>query len=162
LLVGVLSDTHDHVPRIEAALRLFAERKVQALVHPGDFVSPFAVRKLLAFDGPIHATYGNNDGERAGLKALMPQLQDGPLFVDLDGRAVLIHHYVGWCDPADIKRADIVVTGHSHEIINDMTDGRLFLNPGECCGWVKGRPTVAILDTAGPSAEIIELDRKQR
>ena len=158
MLLGVLSDTHDHVPLIGAALSLFAERKVEAMIHAGDFVAPFAVRKLLEFDGQIYPTYGNNDGEREGLKALLPQIQDGPLFVEIDDCTILVHHYIGMCKPEDVQRATVVITGHSHQIVNRLDESRLFLNPGECCGWVNGRATAAILDTAGPSAEIIDLE----
>ena len=157
MLVGVIADTHDRLPLIDAALDLFAERKVEAVIHPGDFVAPFAVRRLLRFDGPLHVTYGNNDGERTGLVGLMPQIRDGPLFVELGGRTVLVHHFLDWCDAADIERADIVVTGHTHQVVSRFEHGRMFLNPGECCGWVTGRCSVAILDTAGPSVEVCNL-----
>jgi len=157
VLVGVLSDTHDRLPMIDAALALFALRRVEAVIHAGDLVAPFAARRLLRYAGPLHVTYGNNDGERAGLKQLLPQIQDGPLFVTLGGRTVLVHHFVDWCQPADLSQADIIVTGHTHEVVNRFEPGNLFLNPGECCGWVTGRCTVAILDTDGPSAEVCEL-----
>lgn len=157
MLVGVIADTHDRLPLIDAALAVFAERRVEAVIHPGDFVAPFAVRRLLNFNGPLYVTYGNNDGERGGLRGLLPQLQDGPLLIELGGRTILVHHFIDWCTPADLARAEVVVTGHTHEVVNRVEDGKLFLNPGECCGWVTGRPTVAILDTAGPSAEICEL-----
>ena len=157
MLIGVLSDTHDRLPMIDAALALFARHGVKAMIHAGDFVAPFAVRPLLAFNGPIHATFGNNDGERKGLKNLLPQLVDGPLHVELGGRSILVHHFVDWCDPADVERAEVIITGHTHEVVNRVDDGKLFLNPGECCGWVTGRCTVAILDTDGLSAEVCEL-----
>jgi len=157
MLVGVISDTHDRLPMIEAALDLFERQGVEALIHPGDFVAPFAVKKLLRWRGPLHVTFGNNDGERKGLSALLPQLQDGPLWVELDGRSILVHHFIDWCSPQDIARAQIVITGHTHEASVRTDKGRLLLNPGECCGWVTGRCTVAILDTKAPSATIHEL-----
>jgi putative phosphoesterase len=158
MLIGVISDTHDRLPMIDAALELFRRRCVEAVIHPGDFVAPFAIRRLRRYEGPMYATYGNNDGERAGLKALMPQVVDGPLHLTLGGRRILVHHFVDWCDPTDIDRADIILTGHTHEVVNRFDRGKLFLNPGECCGWVHGRCTVAILDTDGPSAEVCELE----
>lgn len=158
MIIGVLSDTHDRLPMIDAALALFAKRRVEAIIHAGDFVAPFAVRRLLRYDGPLYVTYGNNDGERAGLKELMPQVVDGPLLVELGGQRILVHHYIGWCAAKDIERADIVITGHTHEVVNRVDGGRLLLNPGECCGWVTGLCTVAVLDTKGPSAEICELE----
>jgi uncharacterized protein len=159
VLVGVLSDTHDRVPLIAMALDLFAERGVGAIVHAGDICSPFAAKALKAAEErcPLHVILGNNEGEMAGLKGVLPQLCQGPMRLELDGRKILVHHFDRWCEPADVAWADVVVTGHTHEVVNEMRDGALFLNPGECCGWVNGRCTVAVLDTAGPKAEIVAL-----
>lgn len=157
MLVGVLSDTHDRLPAIEAALAVFVRRNVQAILHPGDLVAPFAAKRLLAWKGPLHVTYGNNDGERKGLKGVLPQIQDGPLLLKLGDKGVLLHHFFDWCKPADLAKAQIVVTGHTHEVINEARNGQLILNPGECCGWITGRSTVAVLDTDAFSADIVEL-----
>ncbi len=158
MLVGVISDTHDRLPAIDRALALFAERGVEAIIHPGDLVAPFAARRMLGYEGPLHVTYGNNDGERKGLKHVLRQIVDGPLPVALGGRNILIHHFIDWCKPQDIEWADIVITGHTHEVVNRFEGDKLFLNPGEACGWVNGRCTVAVLDTDGPSAETCELN----
>ncbi|MCH7526345.1 MAG: metallophosphoesterase [Planctomycetes bacterium] len=158
MLVGVISDTHDRLPMIDRALRLFEKRGVEAMIHSGDLIAPFAARRLLAYKGPLHVVYGNNDGERAGLKEALPQVVDGPLFVELGGKAILVHHFIEWCKPEEIRRADIVISGHTHEVVNRFEGDKLILNPGECCGWVNGRCTVAILDTQGPSAEVCELE----
>ena len=158
--IGVLSDTHDRLPVIDAAVRLFVQRGVDAIIHAGDYVAPFAAKRLLAFPGPLYAVFGNNDGERRMLKETLPQLVDGPLFVELGGRRVLVHHFVEWCTPEAIAEADIVVTGHTHEPGFETRGGTFYLNPGECCGWLSERCTVAVLDTDGPSAEIVELEAK--
>jgi len=158
VLVGVISDSHDRLPAIRAAMDLLGRRAVEAIIHAGDFIAPFSVKPLLEFEGPIYATFGNNDGERTGLKKQLPQLVDGPLWVALGGRAILVHHFLGWCKPEDVAAADIVITGHTHEVVNHFVDKKLLLNPGECCGWQTGRCTVAILDTDGPSAEVCELE----
>jgi len=158
MLIGLISDTHDRLPMIDRGLTVFRDRGVQVLIHPGDFIAPFAVKPLVDFGKPIHATFGNNDGERAGLKKLLPDLVEGPLFVELAGRVILIHHFIDWCRPEDIERADIVLTGHTHQARVHEESGKLFVNPGECCGWVTGQCTVALLDTDGPSVEIVDLE----
>ncbi|HNQ23638.1 MAG TPA: metallophosphoesterase [Phycisphaerae bacterium] len=158
MLIGVLSDTHDRLPMIDAAIACFRREGVAVLIHPGDFVAPFALKRVLTFGGPVYATFGNNDGERRGLREVHPTLADGPLFIELDGTAILVHHYLDWCKADWVARARIIVTGHTHEPVARTEDGRLFVNPGECCGWVTERCTVAVLDTAGPSARIIELE----
>ncbi len=155
--IGVISDTHDRLPTLDRGLAILQGRGVELIIHPGDVVAPFAAKRLLAWPGPLHITYGNNDGERAGLKAVLPQIKDGPLWLDADGRRILVHHFVDWCAPAHIAQADIIITGHTHEVVNERKSGKLFLNSGECCGWLYGRCTVAVLDTRSLSAEIIEV-----
>ncbi len=155
--IGVVSDTHDRLPMIDRAMEVFIRQQVQAVIHAGDVVAPFAAERLLQYSGPIYAIYGNNDGERAGLRRVLPQIKDGPLKLEMAGRQILVHHFIDWCSSRDIDQADIIITGHTHEVVNERQNGSLFLNPGECCGWVNERCTVAVLDTELMSAEILDL-----
>jgi len=157
LRIGVISDTHDRLPAVHAALAEFRRRGIETLVHPGDLVAPFTARVLADWPGTLHVVYGNNDGERRGLKAVLPHIQDGPLRLELAGRRLLVHHALEWCRPADIDRADVVLTGHTHEAAIRRDGERLFVDPGECCGWVTGRCTVAVVDLASCEAELIEV-----
>lgn len=157
--IGVISDTHDRLPTFRRAVTLFQRLGVDAILHAGDYVAPFAA-KLIAPDVlpiPLHCIYGNNDGERAGLKATLPNIIDGPLRVELGGKTIVMAHFIDWMKPADYADADIVITGHTHEIVNETRDGKLFLNPGECCGWLTERCTVALLDTETCNAEIVDV-----
>jgi len=155
--IGVISDTHDRLTTLRAALERFAEPGIDMLLHPGDVIAPFAARLLAEFHGTLHITYGNNDGERAGLKNVLPQIQDGPLFIESSGKTILLHHALDWCAAEDIQRADVIVTGHTHELSIETRADKLFLNPGECCGWVTGRATVAVLDSESNDVEVIEV-----
>jgi len=158
--IGVLSDTHDRVPTFERALRGFREREVEAIFHAGDFVAPFAA-KLLKPDSapaPVYCIFGNNDGEREGLLKTLPHLRDGPLRVELGARVIVMHHYLDWFSDADVEDAAVVISGHDHTVHVEARDGRLYLNPGECCGWVTGRCTAAILDTESLEAEIFDIE----
>lgn len=155
--VGVISDTHDRLTTIDRGLEILRSRGAEVLLHPGDVVAPFAAKRFLDWPGDLYITYGNNDGERKGLKAILPQIQEGPMLLGVAGRRILLHHFIDWCSQEEIDRAEIVVTGHTHEVVNELREGKLFLNPGECCGWVTGRCTVALLDTDSLTAEIIEV-----
>lgn len=162
--VGVISDTHDRLPTFERAVAMFRRLEVGAILHAGDFVAPFAA-KLLGPDAglpmPVHAVYGNNDGEKAGLKKVLPQVVDGPLKVKLDGRTIVMHHWTDWLKPADTAGADAVITGHTHEVVTEHRDAggrrQLWLNPGECCGWLTGRCTVALLDLQTLEPQIVDI-----
>lgn len=159
--IGVIADSHDHLPPLRRAVQMLVRHKVEAIIHVGDFIAPFAA-KLIAPPNvpesiPVHCCYGNNDGERAGLKKVLPQVVDGPVKLTLGGKKVVFHHFIDWLKPADINAADIVISGHTHEIVNEKRDGKLILNPGECCGWVNDKCTVAILETDTLGVRIIEI-----
>lgn len=157
--LGVLSDTHDRLPTLRRALALFKRLKVDAILHAGDFVSPFAADLLgpSKLTIPLYCVYGNNDGDLAALKAKLPQIVKGPLRLKLAGRTIVMHHFIDWLKPTDIAGCDVVITGHTHEVVNEQKQGRLYLNPGECCGWVFDRCTIALLDLETLAAQIIEV-----
>lgn len=159
MLVGVISDTHDRLPTFRRAVAMFERMKVGAIFHAGDYVAPFAA-KLIAPDvlrTPLYCVYGNNDGERAGLKQVLPNLVDGPLRVQLAGRTIVMHHFIDWLKPADMQGVDVIITGHTHHIVNEKRGNTLYLNPGECCGWLTDRCTVALLDLAKLEAHIVDV-----
>ena len=155
--LGVVSDSHDHVKLLRRALDEFSARDVAAVLHAGDLIAPFSAKLLVGLDVPVYCIFGNNDGEKAGLKKLLPQLQYGPLRLELGGRTIVMHHFFDWLKPEDVEGADVVIGGHTHEIVHDMRGGVLYLNPGECCGVLTDRPTVAVLDTEDLSVETIDL-----
>lgn len=157
--VGVISDTHDRLPTFRRAISLFDRLKVSAILHAGDYIAPFA-GKLIGPEAtalPVHCVYGNNDGEKAGLKAVLPQIVQGPLRIEINNRIIVMHHFIDWLKPADIVGADVVITGHTHKVVNETKNKTLFLNPGECCGWVNEQCTAAILDLDTLTAEIIQI-----
>jgi len=157
--VGVISDTHDRLPTFKAAVEKFHELEVDMLLHAGDYVAPFAA-KLIAPDAwhkPLVCIYGNNDGETAGLKNTLPNIVQGPVSVQAGGKKIVMHHYIDWFTHDDIAGADIVISGHTHGIVNEHREGRLYLNPGECCGWLTDRCTVALLHPEKLQAEILHI-----
>jgi len=156
--IGVIADTHDRLDYLDKALAVFAHEPVEAVVHAGDLVAPFAAKRLVTCGCPVHVVYGNNDGERAGLARILPGITDGPVAVTLGTRRISLDHRAP-CDPnPPIADAEVVVFGHTHEAMNEVRDGVLYLNPGECGGWVTRRATVAVLDTETLVARIVSLD----
>jgi len=68
MLIGIVSDTHDDLAALGAAVDLFESAGVDAVVHCGDFVAPFSVTPfdIGGDDAPeFYAVRGNNDGEWA-------------------------------------------------------------------------------------------------
>ena len=160
--IGAISDTHDNLTAMAAALDHFAKAGVEVILHAGDYVAPFALKRLLAARLPVYGVFGNCDGERAGLATLVPELSDGPRHLELGGKKVCLVHIDKRLTPEDFEASDIIVCGHTHEPKVERREGRLVVNPGECCGWLSGRCTVAVIDTQAMSAEVREVCRQAR
>lgn len=159
--IGVLSDTHDNVPRIEQAVDLFNARGVGHVVHAGDFISPFAIKPLKRLRCPVLAVFGNNDGERLGVAAQFAgigEIHPNVGSARLADRSVAVVHYPELAEPlARSGEFDLVVYGHTHKIDERREGTCLLLNPGEAGGWLSGRSTVAIVDLESLTCEILDL-----
>lgn len=155
--IGILSDSHDHLDRLNVMLAQLSARKIEHLIHLGDFVAPFAMKRVLTYPGPKTMIYGNNDGEKKGLKKLFPELQDGPIRVTLGGVRFGLAHSVEEIPAQYRAECDVVLYGHSHtRVLKPGAHGQaLELNPGETCGWLTGKPSAVVFDTADRSIEWI-------
>jgi predicted phosphodiesterase len=69
MLIGLLADTHDRVPAIDALVREMLSRGVGMILHAGDFCSPFSLKPLLDHNVAMAGVFGRNDGDYEGLKA---------------------------------------------------------------------------------------------
>lgn len=164
--LGILADTHDHLDRIALAVQLLHKEGAEGLIHLGDFVAPFALRGVLKFNGPVFAIFGNNDGEKKGLKKTFAELRpgcellDGPTVFEIGGRKLGCAHSVEEIPVEYRTTCDGVFYGHSHTRVHlPREKGRaLELNPGEGCGWLTGKPSLAMLDLDTMAARILEIE----
>ena len=158
--IGIIADTHDHMDNTKKAVSAFAERGVKKVYHCGDIVAPFVVPVLKGggFEECV-AVFGNNDGEWLLLSRFFQQvgsISKPPLFTDAEGKRIALLHEPLPMDAMESLPVDIVAFGHTHEIV--VKEGRpLVVNPGECCGYLTGRATVAVADLEEMKAEIIDL-----
>jgi hypothetical protein len=166
MIIGVFSDVHDAIGNLEKAINRFQKENAEALVFCGDFCSPFAAAFISQCGIPVHAVFGNNDGDRfqilnktygSTLKIYGEYIGDLDSQLVLDGLKIGVTHYPYYAKPM-IKTGwyDCVFYGHSHKAEKQKFGNNLMLNPGEVAG-VFGAPSIALLDTALKSSEIIGL-----
>ena len=156
MLVGVISDSHDNVPKLHAAVELLRQKGAQHLIHAGDYVALFAVKVLTQSGLPFPGVFGNNDGETQGIHSLTRNIHLSPYWFALGDRRFVIAHDLGKL-PADARGdADVIVFGHTHQVLVEKGPP-LLLNPGECCGWVTGKCTVTLLDTESLDVSVLEV-----
>lgn len=155
--IGILSDSHDNLPHLEKAVRLFNKEKVGFVLHAGDFVSPFAAQKLNALNMPWQGVFGNNDGEKNGLtKISASRIRQGPLRLSLESKRITLIHDLGNINPL-AEKADLIVCGHTHKPEVRKLDAMLIVNPGECGGWLSGKSTAAVVDLERMRVRIVKV-----
>ena len=155
--IALISDTHDHLEHVAQALKIFSQARAEALIHAGDFASPFTAEKIATFDGPIYAVYGNCDGDHANLSRFIPNIAPQPSAFELAGRHFVLAHNQYAIPAGLIPQADVIVVGHAHMPQHSRLGQALLVNPGECCARVTGQATVALLDSEDLSVEIVTL-----
>lgn len=165
--VGVLSDIHDNLANLDAALELFRERGVDTLLFLGDFCSPIPARRLAGFEGVVHCVFGNGDGDRFAMREIATaegsalHLHGEWAELQFAGRSVALTHYPLYARAlARTGDYDAVFSGHTHERHEERYGRSLWLNPGEVMGW-KGPGSVAIWDSEANTAEFLTLAGKQ-
>lgn len=163
--VGIVADTHDRIQVIDIIVKRFNDEGVDLVLHAGDYIAPFAVLRFKPLKAKFLGVLGNNDGDHNLLKRrfeeIGAQLYGRFAELNIGGlRAALIHGEDEALLRALINSGyyDIVVHGHTHKAEIYNVGKTLVINPGEACGYLTGRATVALLDVEKRSAELIEVN----
>jgi len=162
MLIGVLSDTHDNVWKLDAALPHL--QQAQVVLHCGDLCSPFMVRRLATglAPRPVHLVWGNNEGDRLAIARVAEGFPNITLHgqvarLELDGLRVAVNHYPDLAaDLAASGRYDLVCYGHDHQAHLGMEQDCTLLNPGELMG-LNGRSSCALFDSESHDVRWIDL-----
>ena len=160
-MIGIMSDSHDNLDAIRKAVNIFNNEDLEVVIHAGDLISPFTALEFRKLDTELVAIYGNNDGEKEGLKAAYKKICVLEDFkeISIEGWKFSIIHGSNQAivdSLAKCGKYDVVIRGHTHKmgIINGET---MIINPGEVCGYVSGEQTVVLLDTDDLSFEVIHM-----
>lgn len=139
--IAVLSDSHDQIPNLHAAVQRANEAQANLLIHCGDLISPFMLRYLHAFNGPVHLIYGNNAGDQHLISA-----RCGKIFANIHHhgthgritvggwRIAFIHYPKLARDIARSGEYHLVCYGHDHIFNSEHVGACLLVNPGDLLG----------------------------
>jgi putative phosphoesterase len=163
--IGIMSDTHDNLMAIDAAVRRFNEENVKLVLHAGDYVSPFVIPRFKPLKAKMIGVFGNNDGDHEFLRARFkenPNLEIRGSFAKIEVSGVKIALLHGNDQElvnslADLSAFDVIVHGHAHTSEIKRRNRILTINPGEVCGYLTGKSTVAFLDVENRTASISTL-----
>ena len=134
MLLGIISDTHDHAKRTARAIKLFTEARVEAIVHCGDICEP-GILALFA-DMPTYYVMGNNDydPELKAAEDQMPNLTylgEGGIITLADRKLAVTHGHLNRVARELLSQdPDFLLSGHTHVRSHEMFQGVTCINPG--------------------------------
>lgn len=156
-----MSDSHDNLNAIKKAVEFFNNAEVDLVIHAGDLISPFTAKEFKKLKCEFKAVFGNNDGEKDGLRYFYKDMcfPDSLIELEVQNRKIAVNHGTNeTIIDALVKsgKYDIVVRGHTHKL--EIKEGKcMMINPGETCGYLSGKKTVVLLDPADLSYETVIL-----
>lgn|SRR3989338_5354377 len=161
-MIALISDTHENEEATAKAVAIIKQRNPELVIHLGDIISP---PMLSFFEGlKMRIIYGNNDGEKLGLRHKAQKLGfEGP-FEDIEfthkGKKLYAYH------GTDANRLnqrifygnyDYVLCGHTHQKRDEKVKGTRVINPGAL---LRCNPyTIAFLDAEKDDVEFVEIPR---
>jgi len=171
MLIGVISDTHDRLETVAAALAFFYAQQVDVVIHCGDWKSPATTEAFLEtareYNLPVRAVLGNNDKDVSQFLDIAKEkhddihLYEGVYQLSIDTIPMAIYH--GHHAPT-LRRVrantayEMVFLGHTHKPLIEHDGVRIIINPGSTAFSIPRsktwRPSVALVDTRHRSATI--------
>ncbi len=158
--IGLTGDTHNNLKNVVKICDVFNSYLLDFVIHTGDISLPKTLETFDMLKAPLKGVFGNNDqDEKEDL--LKVCAKKNFLFKDIlkikiseENLLFAVH------DPKDIeedfyKPGNIIVHGHTHRFRDEIFKNTHIFNPGECAGMMKGMNKIGIIDTEGPSMEII-------
>lgn len=162
--LGILSDTHNQIANLTAALDIFRAENVTHLIHCGDMTNAETAARLKGF--VVHHAWGNGDFDFEGIQTALieldPENTSTPVFTAvLDGKKIAaVHgHERGRMDAlVQSGRYDYVFHGHSHRRRDVQIGATRVINPGALGGLAREERSICILELQTGDADFRPID----
>lgn len=159
-VIGIVSDTHENTRLITKAVKIFKERAPEFVIHCGDIVSPPVLERFAGLK--VKVVYGNNDGERSGLRKKCQELGFHEITDTLEfehlGKKFFVNHGT---NPASIQKAidtqtyDYILHGHTHQCRDELIGLSRVINPGAL--FMAPLYSIAFLNAGTGQVEFVEI-----
>lgn len=160
--IGIISDTHDNLYNLEAALETLRAEKVTTLLHCGDLCGPGAIKALAGFD--VWIAQGNMDRSVGLAQTAVETLGSNRMAwlhqPTLDGYPIAMIHG----DNEEVLGNLItsgqyvyVFHGHTHRWRDQRIGRTRVINPGALGGIRYQARSFCVLDLATDEARFVKL-----
>jgi uncharacterized protein len=165
VLIGILSDTHDHIEITKAAIALLKQHGAEFFIHCGDVGGEEILDQLAGLQAAF--VFGNTDWDTDGLSRYASHIgvRCHDRFADLtvDGKRFAVLHG----DDSTLRQRiliaqnhDYLLQGHTHVRMDDRVGKTRLINPGAL--YRARQKTVATLDTAKDMLTFLEVFQRDR
>lgn len=167
MIVAIISDMHDQVAHLLATVEFLNRSEAEEIIFCGDFCSPFMLKYLQETDLPIHAVFGNNDGDEFRLmnvRGPKTKIYGELAELELGGWKIGVNHFPEIAATmAASGKYDLVCFGHNHTPSMEKVGDCLLLNPGSLMGFQPGKKqfvpaTFALFDTENGNVSFLQLN----
>ena len=163
MIVGLISDIHDHTDHLHTALKQLEAAGCKRLLFLGDMADLSTFRTLrYSWEHDLDLVLGNNDYPRGDFLAAAeqwPATRHHGVSADLllDNRRIFMTHEPIYALQAALSgKYAAAFFGHTHRAEQRMVGSTLLANPGDIQGRY-GEPSYALYNTADSSFSIIPL-----
>ena len=137
-----------------------AVRDANHVVHTGDFDSASAFETVRDLAPDATAVAGNMDPVELDVPEVASFEREGVRFAVTHGTGPVESYRERVLDVGREHDADVVVAGHTHEVVDETVDGMRFLNPGSATGAAPAtRATYYELEVADGSVDVTLRER---
>lgn len=160
--IALLSDSHNNWDNLSLAIDLANHEECEFVLFAGDLTVPAGVDYLSAFNGSVHAIFGNGERSKQKVRDAADETENVNYHGDeyqtsIDDTDIFMHHYPKKAeDAAESGEYDLCVHGHTHEYRNDVVNDTRIINPGPLQG-PRGSVGFAVYDTDEDSVHEIGL-----
>ena len=168
--ICVISDTHDRVELLHAAIEDAKSRGAERIIHCGDVVAPYTLKAIRQFELPMDVIHGNNKGDLAVLGQLA---NDPESLITYHGRDAVLEianqrlfmvHFPNYARAiAQSGEWDVVCCGHNHRCKVEQiqhSEGKgstQVVNPGSASGMGRIQPSYILGDLERMEFEILHI-----
>jgi putative phosphoesterase len=169
--ICILSDSHDHIALLNAAVASARDFGAEAVLHCGDLVAPSTLDGLEKYGLPVHVIHGNNTGDLYALtqRAHKPdgivRYHGMDAGIELGGKRIFLVHYPHYARALAMTGDwELVCCGHTHKVaierLRNMA-GRetVMVNPGTVGGVGQAPATWLLADLDAMSFEQYEVPK---
>ncbi|MCP4284091.1 MAG: YfcE family phosphodiesterase [Gammaproteobacteria bacterium] len=170
--ICILSDSHDHIALLNAAVTEAKAKGAKAVLHCGDVVAPSTLKCLTKHQLTVHLIHGNNTGDLYSLGQLASKPENIIQYhgmdagVTLAGKRIFLVHYPHYARAmAATGDWDLVCCGHSHKVqvqhLHNIKGGTTILvNPGTIGGVGSDPATYLMGDLETMQFEAFEISKR--